>query len=112
PSLGLPLRPGAAAPAGLSSLSLHDALPIFAQLVPHPRGKRRVRASVPIRGICVQVGELNEELGRVPVHRILDEDRDSAEFFIQHIGRAHVSTPLTYRSRMPSSAGIKDIVPT
>src|SRR5262249_62102155 len=85
------------APTAIYTLSLHDALPICHDRAPghggsvlgHARGRSAVHARPHVRG---------QSPGRGGGHR---RDRRTGG---EEIGRAHVLTPVTDQSRMPSSA--------
>src|SRR5699024_11265718 len=92
--------------AGLSPLSLHDALPILPldpapQLVPPcgqvPAGVQEALQGGTGSGVPeVVLGQLGPLLVQRVVLDQVTGDRPE-------IGRAHVCTPVTFRSRMPSS---------
>src|SRR5699024_12780156 len=76
-------RFAATPPPAVHTLSLHDALPIFWA------DQLRTRLGIPEFGLS-PLGAEGSLLGRA--------------LSVGEIGRAHVRTPVTFRSRMPSSA--------
>src|SRR5687767_15958185 len=81
------------------TLSLHDALPIYAALVGavHGDDRRGLGQSVAFQDLDPRADEERRQLGRE--RRAAGENELHAQ-----IGRAHVRTPVTSLSRMPSSA--------
>src|SRR5207248_11652393 len=91
-----------------SSLSLHDALPILAS----PRARPTELHSETHRGASNENGHAAvhcapaypaDTLVRARARGIYAARVDTRSLAFE-IGRAHVSTPVTVRSRMPSSA--------
>src|SRR5207248_9298253 len=103
PMSRLPLSCHAPATSALYPLSLHDALPICPEL-------ERVTSA---RSALVAGGAQALVFGPLVAFRFLDGDEGVYAYASRlalhghvpyQIGRAHVRTPVTVRSRMPSSA--------
>src|SRR5207249_10192143 len=90
----------------LYTLSLHDALPIFARpgRVVRRRGGRLQLRLRPVGGPRARLRAGSRRRAGAGHRRGPQPDRPRAGILLAKIGRAHVSTPVTFRSRMPSSA--------
>src|SRR5207248_11777802 len=98
-------------PPPTSTLSLHDALPISDDAddsrarAERTQVRQNVRRASEMNGLAPDVnygdGRFRRDARHVAPHELVEhhvaEDDDQ-------IGRAHVLTPVTVRSRMPSSA--------
>src|SRR5207249_9800811 len=93
-------------PPDFYTLSLHDALPILLRVsadAAHPLGSGRMSDQIKAASFDARLPSLSlhPPLPAWLARRLLDPGEEVA---LVQIGRAHVWTPVTFRSRMPSSA--------
>src|SRR5699024_12491585 len=102
----LPLSHHSASITYIYLLSLHDALPIF----PHPSHHEQALADFIIQWAKQkQLWVEQDAAGNILIRKAAtagmeDHQPVALQAHLDKIGRAHVRTPVTFRSRMPSSA--------